>query len=172
MELTDGSDAAAEKAAEAARKKAEKEALLREEEASLPSKPKGKAPKAEKKTRGIDAALGSLDGTPSTLNASGIDNALDALDITSNSQDKADRHPEKRVKALYKKFEQAQLDKMQNDKTLRLGQKIQLIEKAWAKSPDNPFAKVHVPYNASKEQIAAVQQEEKEKKEKRLAGVN
>ena len=74
------SAAAAEKQAEAARKKAEKEALLKEEEASLPSKP-GKKPPV-KKARGLD--LSGLDGPSSksvlsTLNATGIDDALDAL---------------------------------------------------------------------------------------------
>ena len=58
------SEAAAAKAAEAERKKQEKALLLAQEEASLPSKPKGAgAKKAEKKPagRGIDSALGSFD---------------------------------------------------------------------------------------------------------------
>lgn len=172
MELTDGSDAAAEKAAEAARKKAEKEALLREEEASLPSKPKGKAPKAEKKPRGIDAALGSLDGTPSALNASGIDNALDALDITSNSQVKLELRPEKRVGAALKAYQELRLEQMKDDTSLRRQQKLQLIDKEWVKSPDNPMNQVHGKYNMTKEEKAAIQAEEKAKKERMLAGLS
>lgn len=170
--LTDGSEAAAEKAAEAARKKAEKEALLREEEASMPSKPKGKAPKAEKKTRGIDSALGSLDGKPAALNASGIDNALDALDITGNRQDKVDRHPERRFKAAYAAYEEQRLGDMKDDKGLRRQQKIDLIRKEFEKHPDNPFNQVTGSYNMTKEELAEIQESEKAKKEKRLAGVN
>ncbi|KAL5115885.1 hypothetical protein ACEQ8H_006201 [Pleosporales sp. CAS-2024a] len=165
-------EAAAEKAAEAARKKAEKEALLREEEASLPSKPKGKAPKAEKKTRGIDSALGSFDTKPGALNASGIDNALDALDLTSEQKDKLDRHPERRFKAAYAQFEERRLEEMKDEKGLRRNQKIDQIRKEFEKHPDNPFNQVSATYNASKDDIKAIQEAEKEKKEKRLVGNN
>lgn len=170
--LTYDSEAASEKAAEAARKKAEKEALLREEEASMPSKPKGKAPKAEKKPRGIDAALGSLDGNPSALNASGIDNALDALDITGNTQEKVDRHPEKRFKAALAVYEKRRLEDMKDDKGLRRQQKINQIHKEFEKHPDNPFNQVTGSYNMTREERAVIQEDEKAKKEKRLVGVN
>ncbi|KAF1944793.1 DUF1014-domain-containing protein [Clathrospora elynae] len=165
-------EAAAEKAAEAARKKAEKEALLREEEASLPSKPKGKAPKAEKKSRGIDSALGTFDAKPGALNASGIDNALDALDLTGSNQDKMDRHPERRFKAAYAAFEERRLDEMKDEKGLRRQQKIDQIRKEFEKHPENPFNQVSATYNMSKEEIVALKESEKEKKEKRLVGVN
>ncbi|OAK96217.1 DUF1014-domain-containing protein [Phaeosphaeriaceae sp. SRC1lsM3a] len=163
-------EAAAEKAAEAARKKAEKEALLREEEASLPSKPKGKAPKAEKKSRGIDSALGSLD-KPSALNATGIDNALDALDITADSKDKLDRHPERRFKAAYAQYEERRLEEMKDEKGLRRNQKIEQIRKEFEKHPDNPFNQVTATYNASKDEMKEIQEQERVKKEKRLGGV-
>ena len=57
---------------------------MREEEASLPSKGPSKNKTAQKKTRsgGLDDALGAFDAPAkkgATLNASGIDNALDAL---------------------------------------------------------------------------------------------
>ncbi|KAH8730941.1 hypothetical protein GQ44DRAFT_672982 [Phaeosphaeriaceae sp. PMI808] len=165
-------EAAAEKAAEAARKKAEKDALLREEEASMPSKPKGKAPKAEKKSKGIDSALGSFDTKPGSLNASGIDNALDALDLTSDSKDKLDRHPERRFKAAYAQFEERRLDEMKDEKGLRRNQKIEQIRKEFEKHPDNPFNQVSASYNATKEDMKAIQESEKSAKEKRLAGAN
>lgn len=170
--LTTRSDAAAEKAAEAARKKAEKAALLAEEEASQPSKPKGAgAKKAEKKPsgRGIDSALGSFD-KPSALNATGIDNALDALDITSDSKDKLDRHPERRFKAAYAAYEERRLDEMKDEKGLRRNQKIDQIRKEFEKHPDNPFNQVNASYNATREEMAAIRDSVKEGKEKRLAG--
>ncbi|KAF1363248.1 DUF1014-domain-containing protein [Lizonia empirigonia] len=165
-------DAAAEKAAEAARKKAEKAALLAEEEASLPSKPKGAgAKKAEKKPsgRGIDSALGSFD-KPSALNASGIDNALDALDITADNKDKLDRHPERRFKAAYAVFEERRLDEMKDEKGLRRQQKIDQIRKEFEKHPDNPFNQVNATYNASREDMAVIRETVKGEKERRLGG--
>jgi hypothetical protein len=106
---------------------------LKEEEASLPSKPAGKNKTAVKKTRGLD--LSALDDEPAgskkaaTLNASGIDNALDALDLTSNNTDKIDRHPERRFKAAYNAFEERRLEEMKDEKGLRRQQKIDQIRK-------------------------------------------
>ncbi|OCK76297.1 DUF1014-domain-containing protein [Lepidopterella palustris CBS 459.81] len=162
-------EAAAAKAAEAARKKAEKEALLREEEASLPSKPKGNAKTAQKKTnKGIDGALSSFTA-PAALNATGIDNALDALDITSNANDKIDRHPERRFKAAYTQYEERRLEEMKDEKGLRRNQKVEQIRKEFEKHPDNPFNQVTGQYNSTREELAEIQQQEKSKKERRLA---
>lgn len=61
---------------------------------------------------------------------------------------------------------------MEGDKSLRRQQKIQLIEKAWKGSADNPMNQVHGKYNMTKAELAEMQQQEKEKKEKRLLGVN
>ncbi|KAF2800660.1 DUF1014-domain-containing protein [Melanomma pulvis-pyrius CBS 109.77] len=170
-------EAAAAKAAEAARKKAEKDALLKEEEAALPSKPKGAGTKkAEKKfdkkpARGIDSALGGFD-TPSALNASGIDNALDALDLTNDNNDKIDRHPERRFKAAYAQFEERRLDEMKDEKGLRRNQKIDQIRKEFEKHPDNPFNQVSATYDMTKEEVAALKEGERLKKEKRLGGAS
>ncbi|KAF2749293.1 DUF1014-domain-containing protein [Sporormia fimetaria CBS 119925] len=161
-------EAAAAKAAEAARKKAEKDALLAEEEASLPSKPKGAgAKKAEKKTRGIDSAFASLDG-PAALNASGIDNALDALSLTAKDSEKIDRHPERRFKAAYAKYEERRLEEMKDDKGLRKQQKINKIYEEFKKHPDNPFNQVKASFNTTKEELAEIKDQEKTKKEQRL----
>jgi hypothetical protein len=163
------SAAAAEKQAEAARKKAEKDALLKEEEASLPSKP-GKKPPV-KKARGLD--LSGLDGPSSknvlsALNATGIDDALDALDLTKGNNDKIDRHPERRFKAAYTAFETRRLDEMASEKGLRRQQKIDQIRKEFEKHPDNPFNQVQGTYNMSKEEMAELRDAEKQKLENRL----
>ncbi|KAF2867029.1 hypothetical protein BDV95DRAFT_611307 [Massariosphaeria phaeospora] len=162
-------EAAAAKVAEAARKKAEKDALLKEEEASQPAKPKGAgAKKAEKKiTRGIDSALGSF-GAPSALNATGIDNALDALSLTGKESEKVERHPERRFKAAYVVYEERRLDEMKDEKGLRRQQKIDQIRKEFEKHPDNPFNQVAASYNSTKEELAELRDSEKAKKEKRL----
>lgn len=106
---------------------------MKEEEASLPSKAAGNKKTAVKKSKGLD--LSSLDDEPSSskkgpaLNATGIDNALDALDISSNNTDKIDRHPERRFKAAYSAFEERRLDEMKDEKGLRRQQKIDQIRK-------------------------------------------
>ena len=167
MLTSDPSDAAAAKAEEAARKKAEKDALLKEEEASLPSKAGGKKPPV-KKSKGLD--LSGLDAPSSkkdlaALNATGIDNAIDALSLTANSQDKIDRHPERRFKAAYNAFEERRLDEMKDEKGLRRQQKVEQIRKEFEKHPDNPFNQVSGRFDMSKEEINALKESERDKKE-------
>jgi hypothetical protein len=172
--LISNSEAAAAKAAEAERKKQEKALLLAQEEASLPSKPKGAgAKKAEKKPSGrgggIDSALGAFDSKPSALNATGIENALDALDIAADNKDKLDRHPERRFKAAYAAYEERRLEEMKDEKGLRRNQKVDQIRKEFEKHPDNPFNQVNATYNASREDMAAIRDATKAEKERRLA---
>ncbi|KAF2211772.1 hypothetical protein CERZMDRAFT_85172 [Cercospora zeae-maydis SCOH1-5] len=162
--------AAAEKQAEAARKKAEKEALLKEEEASLPSKV-GKGKAAPKKSKGLD--LSGLDAPSSkkelaALNATGIDNALDALSLTSDNKEKIDRHPERRFKAAYTQFEERRLEEMKDEKGLRRQQKIDQIRKEFEKHPDNPFNQVAATYNMSKEEVNELREKQKLAKENLL----
>lgn len=165
------SEAAQAKQAEAARKKAEKDALMKEEEASLPSKPKGKAP-PPKKSRGLD--LSGLDAPSSkkelSLNATGIDNALDALSLTKGDKEKIDRHPERRFKAAYTQFEERRMEEMKDEKGLRRNQKIEQIRKEFDKHPDNPFNQVAGSYNMSKEEMQELRDQERAKLENRLAG--
>lgn len=167
-------EAEAAKKAEQARKKAELKALEDEEAKSLPDKAPKKNKAAEKKTnnvsRGLD--LSQLEGGgESALNASGIDNALDALSITGGSNDKIDRHPERRFKAAYAAFEERRLAEMDADGSgagLRLNQRKDKLRKEFEKSPDNPFNQVSAAYNASKLDVADLKSKEKTKIEGRL----
>ncbi|KAL1962562.1 hypothetical protein VTN77DRAFT_9437 [Rasamsonia byssochlamydoides] len=171
-------EAEAAKKAEAARRKAEREALLAAEEASLPSKAKGAgAKKAEKKTRGtldlsqLDGDSGGSSKKAATLNASGIENALDALSLaTGTDTTKVDRHPERRYKAAYAAFEARRLPEIEKEHPgLRKQQRIEICKKEFEKSEENPFNQVHVRYDATKEEIAQVKEQEKRKIEARLA---
>jgi hypothetical protein len=168
-------DATEAKKAEAARKKAEREALLAAEEASQPSKAKGAGAKtAQKKTRGLD--LSQLDDTApasskaAALNASGIENALDALSVTASSNNtKIDRHPERRFKAAYAAFEARRLPEIEQEYPgLRKQQRIEICKKEFDKSEENPFNQASVSYDASREEIAALQEAERKKIEARL----
>ena len=82
-----------------------------------------------------------------------------------------DRHPERRFKAAYAAFEERRLEEMKDEKGLRRQQKIDQIRKEFEKHPDNPFNPVTGSYNMTKEEMAAVRESEKDKKEKRLVGV-
>ncbi|GKZ21147.1 hypothetical protein AbraIFM66951_008665 [Aspergillus brasiliensis] len=170
-------DAEAKKA-EAARKKAERDALLAAEEASQPSKPKNTKAAAKKNvgpSRGTldlsqldDSAPGSKKA--SALNASGIDNALDALSLTSKDSGKIDRHPERRFKAAYAAFEERRLPEIEAENPgLRRNQRIEICKKEFEKSDENPFNQVHVAFDASREEIAAVKEAERKRVEARLA---
>ncbi|KAJ9617712.1 uncharacterized protein PV06_10237 [Exophiala oligosperma] len=168
------------KAAEAKAKKAERDAMLAEEEKSQRSTGKGANKKtAEKKTRGT-LDLGQLDGEPSggggksaaALNASGIDNALDALSLTGSSNEhKLDRHPERRFAAAYKAYEERRLPEVALEHPgLRKQQRIEIVRKEFEKSEENPFNQVgNVRYDASKEQLADAKRQIRDGVEKRLA---
>lgn len=177
---TNREDAEAKKA-EAARKKAEREAQLAEEEASQPSKPKNaNAKSAPKKPRGT-LDLDQLDDSstagdkssnkPSAaLGASGIDNALDALSLTSNSNTtKVDRHPERRFKAAYAAFEARRLPEIEKEQHgLRRQQRIEIARKEFEKSEENPFNQVSVAFDATREEVSQVKDAERTKIESRL----
>ncbi|KAH8764305.1 hypothetical protein F5883DRAFT_558800 [Diaporthe sp. PMI_573] len=172
----------AAKKVELARKKAEREALLAEEERNTPgrSAPKN-AKSAQKKTRGIDAALGGLDlggdGKLATLNASGLDNALDALDITStDNKVKIDRHPERRVKAAFTVWKEARMVQLTEEGYFKIkGNKRSKVEDdLWDEfqtSPENPKNQVHGSYDMTQEEIEEIREQEKSKIEQRLAEI-
>lgn len=168
-------EAEAEKKAELARKKAEREALLAEEEKSLPARSAPKNSKsAVKKTKGLDLSQLDNDGSGglSALNASGIDNALDALLLTSKNDAKIDRHPERRYKAAYAAFEERRLGEMEADGSgagLRMNQKKERIKKEFERSPENPFNQLTARYDTTKEELAQLKEQEKSKIETRLA---
>lgn len=61
---------------------------------------------------------------------------------------------------------------MKNDKGLRRNQKIELIRKEFEKHPDNPFNKANAQFNTTKGELNQIQDEEKERTERRLTGGN
>ncbi|KAI9825703.1 MAG: hypothetical protein M1832_001047 [Thelocarpon impressellum] len=177
-------DAAEAKKAEAARKKAEKDALLKEEEATLKAaKPSGGPKTATKKTRGT-LDLGALDDPPTAaassssadaaaLNATGIDNALDALTLTSAGPATVERHPERRFKAAYAAFEARRLPELEaagETRGLRRQQRIELVKREFDKSPENPFNQASARFDASKDEVRDIARREREGVEARLGG--
>lgn len=59
---------------------------------------------------------------------------------------------------------------MKDEKGLRRNQKIEQIRKEFEKHPDNPFNQVAGSYNMNKEDLAALKEGEREKKEALLTG--
>ena len=132
---------------------------------------------AVKKTKGLD--LSELDSEPSTskttnpsLNATGIDNALDALSLTSNNaSEKIDRHPERRFKAAYAAYEARRMPELEEEhKGLRKQQRIDAIRKEFERSPENPFNQARAQFDSTKEEIKEMKEQERAKVEARLVG--
>ncbi|KAJ6500735.1 DUF1014-domain-containing protein [Mycena sanguinolenta] len=163
-------------------RKAENARLLAEEETSAPAKVKA-APKAVKKAQkpagpGAIAAGGGLaavaapetesgkgkskaEGEPESYSATGIDDALDLLEVVTAKLDKAsvgqqaadiEQHPERRFKAAFEAYQERELPVVRQEHPgLRLQQYKELLFKQFKKSPENPFNQVVVDYDASKE---------------------
>jgi len=173
-------EAEAAKKAEQARKKAEKDALIAADEKD--SRPVPKNPKqAVKKTlsKGLDLSQldeGEPSAGPAALNATGIDNALDALSLTSGAAAaKVEKHPERRFKAAFAAYEERRLKEMDEDGSgqgLRQNQKREKIRKEFEKSEENPFNQVSAAYDATKDEVKEIREGEKLKIEKRLAEKN
>ncbi|KAJ3413051.1 hypothetical protein HDV05_008572 [Chytridiales sp. JEL 0842] len=168
------------KKAEAAAKKAEREALLAAEEAELA---KAKSSKTAKNAgpvfkKAIPTSLdflpsSSSDGPIDTFAASGIDGALELLDLASKGTEATaatkaavgiDRHAEKRMKSAWAAFEERELPILKAENPhLRLSQLKQQLQKKWKKSPDNPMNQVmNISYNATQEEINEVVQQTRE----------
>lgn len=179
-------EAEANKKAEQARKKAERDALAAEEERNTPGRAAPKnAKSASKKTnapapsRKLDLAQLDDDGSSASgplaaLNATGIDNALDALSLDHDGPsgvNAIDRHPERRFKAAYAAFEERRLAEMESDgsgKGLRMNQRKDRLRKEFEKSPENPFNQVTARYDSTRDEISQINSQEKAKIERRL----
>ncbi|KAJ2913586.1 hypothetical protein MD484_g6830, partial [Candolleomyces efflorescens] len=182
-------------------RKAENARLLAEEEAGAASKvkaaptagsSKGKKPAASSsKPAGPGAiaaggGLGSIasadTGGPSeeveSYAATGIDNALDLLEVVTAKMDKAsvgqqaaglERHPERRFKAAFEAYKEQELPELRKDHPgLRLQQYHDLLYKQFQKSPDNPFNQTTVAYDASKDEKLDALNKKKAEVEERL----
>jgi len=176
-------------------RKAENARLLAEEEAAVTPKPKP-APK-KKGTKdvkpagpGAIAAGGGLSPEPGnpakvgghaeveSYTATGIDNALDLLDVVTAKMDKAsvgqqaaqiERHPERRFKPAFEAYLERELPNIKKEQPgLRLQQYRDLLYKQFQKSPENPFNQITVAYDANKEEKLEALQSKKAEVEERL----
>jgi Coiled-coil domain-containing protein 124 /Oxs1 len=76
----------------------------------------------------------------SVVDATGLDDALRQLRVTVPSE--IDPHPERRMKALFKAYEERRMTELKlsdEGKTLKRSQLKEKIFKEWLKSPENPM---------------------------------
>lgn len=151
------------KKAEALKKKAEAKALLEQEEEEIKKATAPKIPLAKKSRAEIEKEVEQRNKNIEKINnppkapvpkivpleenlnhfmadvdvASTIDQAISVLKVNDSEED---RHPEKRMKAAFKAYEDLQVPilKAQNP-SLKLSQLKQMIFKNWQKSPENPL---------------------------------
>ena len=80
-----------------------------------------------------------------------------------------ERHPERRFKAAYAAYEARRMPEIEEENPgLRRQQRMDLCRKEFEKSEENPFNQVHVKVNASRDEIAQVRDQERNKTETRL----
>ncbi|XP_072956787.1 uncharacterized protein [Typha angustifolia] len=78
----------------------------------------------------------------SIIEAHSLEEAIAKIAVTEPALP-ADRHPERRLKATFKAFEEAELPKLKEEKPgLTLNQYKDMVWKLWKKSPDNPLNQV------------------------------
>ncbi|KAJ4715893.1 hypothetical protein OWV82_010982 [Melia azedarach] len=77
----------------------------------------------------------------SVIEASSVEEALEKMVVSDNLP--VDRHPERRLKASFKAFEEAELPRLKEEKPgLTHNQYKDMIWKLWKKSPDNPLNQI------------------------------
>lgn len=77
----------------------------------------------------------------SVIEARSVEEALEKMAVADNLP--VDRHPERRLKASFKAFEEAELPRLKEEKPgLTHNQYKDMIWKLWKKSPDNPLNQV------------------------------
>ncbi|MED6184967.1 hypothetical protein PIB30_052505 [Stylosanthes scabra] len=137
----------ADKKAEAAARKAEARRLAEQEEKELEKsmkKPDKKANRRQARTAAEEeyermVLVSNTNRDDSIIEARSVDDAIAQMSIADASLP-PDRHPERRLKAAFKAFEEAELPKLKEEKPgLTHTQYKDLIWKLWKKSPDNPL---------------------------------
>jgi len=98
-------------------------------------------------------------GKGGVVSASSLEEAVQALSIAeAGAGGDADRHPERRLRAAYREYEEAHWEELKRDNpSLRHSQLKDLLFKQWQKAPENPMVQ------------AAVREREKERDAPRSA---
>lgn len=72
----------------------------------------------------------------------------DAIAVLSTGPEDVDHHPERRMKAAFAAYEEANMPRLKNENpNMRLSQLKQQLKKEWMKSPENPLNQRFAAYN-------------------------
>ncbi|XP_028259780.1 coiled-coil domain-containing protein 124 [Parambassis ranga] len=73
----------------------------------------------------------------------------DAIAVLSTGPEDMDRHPERRMRAAFLAYEEANMARLkQENPNMRLSQLKQQLKKEWSKAPENPLNQRFVNYNS------------------------
>ncbi|XP_041863212.1 coiled-coil domain-containing protein 124 [Melanotaenia boesemani] len=73
----------------------------------------------------------------------------DAIAVLSTGPEDLDRHPERRMKAAFAAYEEANMPRLKKENpNMRLSQLKQQLKKEWGKAPENPLNQRFVNYNS------------------------
>ncbi|XP_050924170.1 coiled-coil domain-containing protein 124 [Lates calcarifer] len=73
----------------------------------------------------------------------------DAIAVLSTGPEDLDRHPERRMKAAFLAYEEANMPRLKKENpNMRLSQLKQQLKKEWMKSPENPLNQRFSTYNS------------------------
>lgn len=73
----------------------------------------------------------------------------DAIALLSTGQEELDHHPERRMKAAFAAYEEANMPRLKRENpNMRLSQLKQMLKKEWMKSPENPLNQRFSAYNS------------------------
>ena len=135
----------AERRAQKLAEKKEREEALRQETESLAVAAKHKKENFQVQeifsvvTEGHEQSLDFLAGSYSADEEISDIPSGDVIN-SETSTDSPDKHPERRMKAAYRKFEEREMPLLKKEYPyLKLSQLQQLLFKKWKKSPENPF---------------------------------
>lgn len=69
--------------------------------------------------------------------------------ISSTGPEEQDHHPERRMKAAFSAYEEANMPRLKKENpNMRLSQLKQQLKKEWMKAPENPLNQRFAAYNA------------------------
>jgi hypothetical protein len=116
------------------RRRKEEEAKKQAEEANK----RGNRTAAEEEYESV-VLVANTNRDDSIIEARSVEDAIAKISVADNSL-LPDKHPERRLKAAFKAFEEAELPRLKEDKPgLTHTQYKDMIWKLWKKSPDNPL---------------------------------
>lgn len=71
-----------------------------------------------------------------------------SLPVSSTGPEDVDHHPERRMKAAFAAYEEANMPRLKKENpNMRLSQLKQQLKKEWMKSPENPLNQRFAAYN-------------------------